>query len=381
MDPNFFSHLRLQNWRNFRDVDVVLRPRAFFIGPNASGKSNILDAFRFLRDLVAVGGGLAEAVRRRGGISKVRCLHGRIPSNVEIDVELNLSGIRWRYFLSFNQTRTEDRPRVVRELVEKGEGVVLDRTAKGEEDDPLTLTQTMIEQIARNREFRDVYNFFASVRYSHVVPQIVRDPRREIEDPEDPYGGDFLRKVHETNRRQRDARLKRMRDALAIAVPQFEDLTFELDEGGRPHLAAAYRHWRKSPSKQREETFSDGTLRLLGLLWAIGEKEGPLLLEEPELSLNDAVVSQIPAMLSKMQRLSGRQVIVTTHSEALLSDKGVGPAEVHLLRVTENGTVVETGTQVKSLRELYDAGLTVGEAALPMVKPQGVEQLSLFKAA
>lgn len=256
----------------------------------------------------------------------------------------------------------------------------MDRNERDERADPLTLTQTIIEQIAQNRDFRDIYDFFSSIRYSHIVPQIVRDTRREIDEVEDPFGGDFLRKIHETNKRQRDARLKRMRDALAIAVPQFEDLTFELDDGGRPHLAAAYRHWRKSPSKQREETFSDGTLRLLGLLWAIGEKDGPLLLEEPELSLNDAVVAQIPAMLARMQRLSGRQIIVTTHSEALLSDPGVGPAEVHLLRVTENGTVVQTGHEISGLDELYKSGLSMGEAALPMVKPSGVEQLSLFQA-
>lgn len=170
-----------------------------------------------------------------------------------------------------------------------------------------------------------------------------------------------------------------MQDALAIAVPQFEGLNFEVDEAGRPHLSAAYRHWRKSPSRQREETFSDGTLRLLGLLWAIGEKDGPLLLEEPELSLNDAVVAQIPAMLSRMQRLSGRQVIITTHSQALLSDKGVGPAEVHLLYLTENGTVVRTGSAEPNVVNLYNSGFNLAEAALPIISPQNVEQLSLFK--
>jgi predicted ATPase len=375
----YFSNLRLQNWRNFRDVGIRLRPRAFFIGPNASGKSNILDAFRFLRDIVTVGGGLAEAVRRRGGISKVRCLHSRIPSNVEVDVTLEVGQTTWQYFLSFNQTKAEDRPRVVREFVTRNGSAVLDRSASEEQSDPLTLTQTHLEQIGRNKEFREIYNFFSGIRYSHVVPQIVRDARRNIEDDEDPFGGDFLRRVHDTPKKRRDARLRRMKDALAIAVPQFEDLSFELDEGGKPHLAAAYRHWRKSPSKQREENFSDGTLRLLGLLWALGEKSGPLLLEEPELSLHDAVVAQIPAMLATMQRLSGRQVLVTTHSEALLSDSGIGTGEVHLLIVTENGTEVRTAADFEQIRHLHESGMSVGEAALPIITPERVEQLSLFE--
>lgn len=373
-----FSTLRLQNWRNFRDVNVQLKPRAFFIGPNASGKSNILDAFRFLRDVVAIGGGLAEAIRKRGGISKVRCLHGRIPSNVEIDVGLKIAGENWRYFLSFNQNKSEDRPRIVQENVYLGSKRVLARKAESEKDDPLTLTQTLLEQIGRNKEFRPIYNFFSTIRYSHIVPQIVRDTRREVDDPEDPFGGDFLKRVHETPRRQRDARLRRMKAALAVAVPQFEDLSFELDEAGRPHLAAAYRHWRKSPSKQREESFSDGTLRLLGLLWSLGDKAGPLLLEEPELSLHDAVVAQIPAMLATMQRLSGRQVLVTTHSQALLSDLGIGTGEVHLLLSTDNGTEVHTASEYTQINELYNSGLSVGDAALPLIKPEHVEQLSLF---
>lgn len=44
-----FTHLRLSNWRNFASVDVSLSLRMFLIGPNASGKSNLLDVFRFLR--------------------------------------------------------------------------------------------------------------------------------------------------------------------------------------------------------------------------------------------------------------------------------------------------------------------------------------------
>ena len=67
-----FTQLRLQNWRNFSYVDVAMSQRAFVVGPNASGKSNLLDVFRFLHDIVAVGGGLEEAVRKRHCVSKAR---------------------------------------------------------------------------------------------------------------------------------------------------------------------------------------------------------------------------------------------------------------------------------------------------------------------
>jgi len=56
----------LDNRRNFVSVDVPVGPRQFLVGPNASGKSNLLDALRFLSDLVIVGGGLEAAVENRG---------------------------------------------------------------------------------------------------------------------------------------------------------------------------------------------------------------------------------------------------------------------------------------------------------------------------
>lgn len=83
-----FTRLKLKNWRNFRQVDLVLGERLFITGPNASGKSNLLDAFRFLRDIAKSGGGLQEAVALRGGLTKLRCLAARQDPLVEIEVEL-----------------------------------------------------------------------------------------------------------------------------------------------------------------------------------------------------------------------------------------------------------------------------------------------------
>ncbi|MDR3566845.1 MAG: AAA family ATPase [Syntrophobacteraceae bacterium] len=44
-------NLAVKNWRNFQHINVSLRDRQFIVGPNASGKSNLLDIFRFLRDI------------------------------------------------------------------------------------------------------------------------------------------------------------------------------------------------------------------------------------------------------------------------------------------------------------------------------------------
>ena len=64
----FVSHLKVRNWRNFPRIDVDLHHRQFAVGPNASGKSNLMDVFRFLRDIAKIeGGGLQKADADRGG--------------------------------------------------------------------------------------------------------------------------------------------------------------------------------------------------------------------------------------------------------------------------------------------------------------------------
>jgi len=68
----YISRARIKNWRNFRSVDVELSETTYLLGPNASGKSNFLDAFRFMRDVVNPnGGGLQKAVKSRGDMKKL----------------------------------------------------------------------------------------------------------------------------------------------------------------------------------------------------------------------------------------------------------------------------------------------------------------------
>ena len=73
----WFTRVELDNWRNFTKVGVDLRRRVFLFGANASGKSNFLDAFRFLQDIVSVGGGFEQAIEKRGGVTRLRCLFAR----------------------------------------------------------------------------------------------------------------------------------------------------------------------------------------------------------------------------------------------------------------------------------------------------------------
>ncbi len=371
-----FTRLRLRNWRNFDQVDVTLGERAFFVGANASGKSNLLDVLRFLSELARPGtGGLQGAIAERGEFSSLRNLNARNPSAIVIDVDIGTTDapIQWQYYLRINTLGIEKTATVLEERVVEN-GSVRHGRRRAVSDEPFLFTQSYLEQAQISAEFRELADFLASCRYLHVVPQIVRERERGRSKGDAPYGGDLLRRMKEMPEKTRGPRLRRISNGLRIAAPQFQELELRDDSQGIPHLYASYGHWRVG-SQLPESLFSDGTLRLIGLLWSISERGGPLLLEEPELSLNDAVVSQLPQMFLTMQKMSHRQVLATTHSTALLDDEGVGLAEVHMIVPASKGSIVETAIANKQVVAQVDGGMTVGQAILPLLRPQGVEGL------
>ncbi len=383
--------IALKNWRNFRHVDVPLRDRVFLAGPNAAGKSNFLDVFRFLRDIAKPGGGLQKAVSDRGGISKIRCLAARQNPDVEIGVELAESleshnggkaAGEWRYEIGIKQeTRGYRQPYVAYERVWHQGRPLLNRPNADDTSDPLRRTQTHLEQINANQPFREVAKFFEAILYLHLVPQLLKHPESFSGPgiPGDPFGRSFLERVVRTPEKTRRSRLKKIESALLLAVPQIKGLTDVTDESGIPHLEAVYTHWRPTGAKQREDQFSDGTLRLIGLLWSLLEGDSLLLLEEPELSLNSGIIRKIPALIHRIQRQRKRQVFISTHSADLLSDMGIGGEEVLLLTPSVEGTKVELASSIKEVRLMLEHGVSIADAALPRTVPPEVSQLDLFE--
>lgn len=380
------TRLQLKNWRNFQTLDVRLRSRTYIIGPNASGKSNLLDVFRFLRDICKpVGGGLQKAIEDRDGMAKLRCIHARKDNEVLIQVSISDDPDgepTWQYLLGFKpEGKGAQRILITQEQVWQQGKQLLDRPDKDDKKDVLRLTQTALEQINANEKFRVLADFFREASYLHLVPQLLKYSDkfsgRVLED--DPFGQGLLQRIAKTPQKTRDARLRRIQQALEKAVPQFSELKFEQDKvTGMPHLMASYQHWRPYGAWQRENLFSDGTLRLISLLWMLQENNTLLLLEEPELSLNDAIVSHIPLMLDRVlrkQKAFGRQVIITTHSAALLKAPLDGRS-ILLLETKPEGTSARSPDDIEL--GLMSAGLTAAEVLMHKTRPTDVDQLGLF---
>ncbi len=380
------SKLILKNWRNFKSVDVEFYDRTFIVGPNASGKSNLLDVFRFLRDIAKTGGGLQEAVDYRHGVSKIRCLSARMHSDIEIEIHIaddSRENVKWKYAIGFTQTgggvfRT--RAKLKYERVYDGNNkLILDRPDSNDQADDKRLEYTFLEQPNSNEEFREISVFLQDIQYLHVLPQLLREPDSFLKagTKDDFYGRNLIERINRINSNTRHAYFRKIQEALIAAVPQFEKLELIKDQMGVPHLQAIYQHWRAKGAKQWEDQFSDGTLRLIGFLWSLLDGTKPLLLEEPELSLHSFIVSRLAEIIAKLQKkkFGNRQVILSTHSADLLSSKGIAGEEVIMLKPTTEGTQAINASSIDEIKILLKSGMNIGEIVIPRTAPEKSHQL------
>ncbi|MBN2532378.1 MAG: AAA family ATPase [Spirochaetales bacterium] len=383
----FISRIKLTNWKNFTNIDVPLSERTFIVGPNAVGKSNLLDVFRFMRDIARDGGGLQEAVKQRGGLSKMRCLYARAPKT-DVEIELHVSEYEateptWQYALGLTQKGYgavgETRAILRFEKVWKNGTLILERPGKIDDKDEELKQYTHLEQPTSNAEFRDLADFFKSIDYQHIIPQLIRDPLsfQKTGNREDFYGRDLFEKMSRMPKRTKDSQLKKIENALKYAVPNLKNLTLEHDTLGVPHLQAIFEHWRPHGAKQNEEQFSDGTLRLIGLFFSMLNGLQPLLLEEPELSLNTGIIRRLAEIIAIMQkRKTGkRQVILSTHSYDLLNDQGISAEEILVLKPAKEGTIVENANTMNDVKTLLDTGLTPAEVIIPITESPVINEI------
>lgn len=354
----------LQNWKNFPAGAAELQERVFVVGPNASGKSNLLDALRFLHDIADPEGGLQRALVSRGGLGNLRSLSAARNAEVGIAIAAGGGAQRWEYELSLREQ--EGRAVVSREVVTLNGFAILQRPRPKEIADPALLAQTHLEQVAVNEEFRQLSRFLADLQYLHLVPEFIRQRARINPTRNDPYGSDFLERIASTP--DLAVRMRRLNAALQIAVPQLEGIEVEVSERA-PHLRVRFRNWRPSAPAQDENQLSDGTLRLFAFLWSLLDGTGPLLLEEPELSLHPGVVRNLVSVCASLLGDSERQLFISTHSIELLSDESIAPEEVVMLIPGKQGTEILVASDDEQIRALLEGGLTIGDTVFPATDP------------
>ncbi|MDO9097920.1 MAG: AAA family ATPase, partial [Candidatus Methanoperedens sp.] len=86
------TKIRLSNFKSFKQLDVELGKFNVFVGANASGKSNFIQIFKFLRDMT--NHGLDNAISIQGGIEYLRNIKISQSEEFSLEVTTNKKFIR-----------------------------------------------------------------------------------------------------------------------------------------------------------------------------------------------------------------------------------------------------------------------------------------------
>ncbi len=370
------ARLRTLELTNFRSLatDVELKLNRFgpalavLAGLNGSGKSNVLDGFRFLSD--ALQKGLELALVERLGFGMVsRWSRGR-PRDVRLVVEVeDLVGLDWTW--GFTLAADAEHDFKVKDEYGHASTSFRQRLKKAEDARALPPLEAAVEaEPSPAREFliregrwevrpsgvtadppeRDLFlplmaqldpawkplvDFIGGVVVYSIHPDTLRPP--QAPDPHHPMRrrgenwASVLRALQSSGARND------FRAAMARIVPDLDDFRVTAVGG---YLSPEFRHGEVN-GRERWLTAaqeSDGTLRTAALLTALLQQPLPTLLgiEEPELMVH---VGVLPLLLEYIEQAADQtQVVLSTHSANLLDH-----VPVECIRVVERD---EEGTSI-----------------------------------
>jgi predicted ATPase len=358
MEGHRFLHsIRLENLLSYgRQAEpLALEPLNVLIGPNGSGKSNLVAAISLL---AAAPKELARPVREGGG-AREWIWKEKGAGDQAAGLFVTLDGLTY----TLEITELDFRLRVVREVLESKELLLFARDharlaigphqngADGGRDasfvgpeesvlarirDPLVYPQLtyVADNFQKIRFFRD---------WNLGIRSTLRQPQR-ADLPDDFLAEDGSNLGLVINKlKNRPATKRLLLEKLRLFSEEIEDLETVV-QGGTIQLVIHERGDKIIPAPR----LSDGTLRYLCLLAILCHPEPPPLicLEEPELGLHPDILPAIAELL--VDAAQRTQLIVTTHSETLVSALSGTPETVVVCEKGPGGTV---------LRRLSSSGL------------------------
>lgn len=363
--------LRAKSYRSLRDADVALNDLDLFIGVNASGKSTILDALRFLHEGIRARD-FRPAASSRGGILHM-AWKGEEANRIELAVRLEHEARRYEWSLRLVRSRRYDFyvDEHVDELPDGSPPVGLLDATRGEgwwwsgQDGKVELkqdsTSCALAAAAADASFpaREVAQFIGRWGFFDPNPFLLRRDWTGLESGRfDHYGRNLGETFHALRVSAPDA-LERIVDATRAVVGLPSHVEPRESEEGRFHFV------QKEPGLRHpvhQMGVSSGTLRMLALMTALfGEPDANLIgIEEPENYVHPTALS---AFVEHLRSAQDRvQFVVTTHSPLLL-DFVDRPEAVRVVRRDERkGTTVATAADPDGVRKaLQESGFGLGE--------------------
>ncbi|GJH21078.1 AAA family ATPase [Caballeronia novacaledonica] len=341
----FLRRVVLRNYKSIAACDVSLSALTYLVGANGSGKSNFLDALHLVRD--ALTGSLGNAINERGGLNEVRRRSAGHPTHFGIRLEFTLRTGQPGWY-AFEVGALTNGAFEVRK-----EECVLTGVGKGpffrlERDKPVQTSESTFPVVTRDRlalvsasgleVFRPVYDGLTAMGFYNLNPKLIR----ELQKPQDgrllkPAGENVASVIGHLEQSSPES-IRLIQEYLHAVVPMvhgverkavgpMESLSFRQDMAGVKH-----------PWHFLAQNMSDGTLRALGVLVALFQKNvdfapSVIGIEEPETALHPAAAAALREALKRAADQT--QVIVTSHSPDLLDDFDVAPEA--LLAVASSG--------------------------------------------
>ncbi|MCW5959561.1 MAG: AAA family ATPase [Pyrinomonadaceae bacterium] len=328
--------IRLRNILSFGDKgeEIELLPLNVIIGQNASGKSNLIDVMKLFNSLPQKRG-LGNFISKTGGIREW-VWKGNIenfPPSSSVDVEFNTPHLV--YSLHFNESN--QRLYILFEEIESLE----DRKSFERHFDSFPEETFLVSDYDHengNKEKVIIKSYFSVFRFFTDIDTNRSSRLREPQLPDAP--NDFLEESginlalvlndleHKGNTKDKIV------ENLKKFNPQIKDYSVKI-QGGTVQLFIREEGLEKPISAMR---LSDGTLRYLCLLAILCHPEPPPLIciEEPEVGLHPDI---LPTIAELMKEASQRtQLIVTTHSDILVSAFSDMPEAVLVCEKDEDGT-------------------------------------------
>jgi len=372
--------LAAENFRSLRDVDADFGNFNVLVGPNASGKSNLLDLIRFIGDSVRTD--LGPALDLRGGFDEV-CFRAASPRRIQVRVLTNVTSYSsptalddyqlgfWvgkraksqtRFLVrqeSFKFKRTKTRGRRIK--IDGSKVEVVDDPGSGGKvksesrtllrSDSLGLsTLPRLADEAGGTQIRQIAELFSSFRVYDIDVEAARQPAPLTSDTR--LAADASNLASFLLRLRNDpvqfARL--VEDAQAF-VPGLKQLHF-VAIGGPDEAVAIEIEEYNLPGYTKLSHASFGTIRALALLALLYDPEPPRLtcVEEIDHGLHPYVFDRLT---DRLREASDRtQLIVASHS----------PAFVNRLKPSE--------------LIVCERDLNTGGSAIPAISRDQVEQIT-----
>lgn len=353
--------VHVRNYKSIAEAVVRLSDLTVLVGPNASGKSNFVDALAFVQECLSES--VDRALSARGGIGRVRFRAAGPDEALGIRLVIDLDAVTTADYTFEVSTEGDRAFRVAKErcVVAHLEGP----THRFELHDGTFVeeVQGIRAQVEPDRlalyaasatpEFRKVYDFLSGIRSYRIDPGAMIDMIDP--DPDLSLSFDGYNAASILNRLQYDpaSSYERINNLLGLVVPGVEEVgtvnyrhleTVQFIEGGAEVLA---------------RDMSEGTLRLLGLLLAIYQPHTPsvLVFEEPEMGIHPGAAEVVMTVL--LDAAKRTQVLVTTHSPDILDDKVVTDEMIRVVTKVEGRSVVApvSDSSRRAIRErLYSPG-------------------------